>query len=89
MLNLSTLGGNISRAYGTNIKRQVVGSSLTSTGLPHTLVWQSGVMNNLGTYGSDNASVAWGIVAQRYRDKPQQLVACWHGLRIRRSLWHQ
>lgn len=61
MINLNTLGGNLSRAYGINIKRQVVGSSLTSNGLPHAFVWQNGVMNNLGTYGTDNASVAWGI----------------------------
>lgn len=59
--NLGTIGGTISRAYGINNKRQIVGFSLTTNGIPHAFVWQNSTIKDLETYGTDNASVAWAI----------------------------
>jgi probable HAF family extracellular repeat protein len=60
-IDLGTLGGDRSYAWGINNLGQVVGASVTSSGFRHPYLWQNGVMTDLGTYGSDNSSMAIGI----------------------------
>lgn len=60
IIDLGTLGGNISRAYGINDSSQVVGLSQTSNNVNRAFLWDNGTMTNLGTLGGNNI-VAFSI----------------------------
>src|SRR2546422_1055093 len=60
--DLGTLDGS-SVAYGINASGQVVGGSVTSSGDSHAVLWQSGVMTDLGTLSGRTESSARGINA--------------------------
>ncbi len=51
IIDLGTLGGNESHAYGVNSKGQVVGSSITADNLNHAFLYENGAMVDLGTLG--------------------------------------
>jgi probable HAF family extracellular repeat protein len=60
MLDLGTLGGASSVAYGINNRGQVVGVASTTTGEGHAFLWSGGLMQDLGTLGGAG-SVATAI----------------------------
>jgi len=47
VVDLGTLGGATSRAYGINERAQVVGTARTGLGVEHAFLWQGGVMTDL------------------------------------------
>jgi len=51
MLDLQTVGGDDSRAYGINDTGVVVGKSFTDDGWHRASMWQNGQMADLGTLG--------------------------------------
>jgi probable HAF family extracellular repeat protein len=51
VVDLGTLGGSRSLAYGINNRGQVVGVSETSSGELHAFLWNDGIMSDLGTFG--------------------------------------
>ena len=51
VVNLGTLGGSRSSAYGINSRGQVVGVSETVDGDVHAFLWNDGTMIDLGTFG--------------------------------------
>jgi len=57
MIDLGTLGGDLSIPSAINERSQVVGHSTTTTGQNHAFLWENGVMIDLGTLGgySSNA----------------------------------
>lgn len=60
--DLTTLGGTASHAYGVNIHGDVVGESLTTTGLTHAFLYHNGAMTDLGVLdNTNNFSQAFGI----------------------------
>jgi probable HAF family extracellular repeat protein len=62
IIDLGTLPGFVeSYARGINDADQVVGWSVTSSGVQHAFLWQNGVMTDLGNLGSDQYSIAYGI----------------------------
>jgi probable HAF family extracellular repeat protein len=60
MMDLGTLGGNQSTAYGVNDLNQVVGQSETATGAFHAFLYSKGKMYDLGTLGGSE-SLAFDI----------------------------
>ena len=62
-VDLGTLGGSTSRAYGIDNFGRVVGESETASSVGHAFLWQSDHMADLGLMvgASDLASVAYGI----------------------------
>jgi probable HAF family extracellular repeat protein len=55
MIDLGTLGGSFSSAFGINNKNQVVGVSKTAAGPQHAFLWSKGEMMDLGTLGGDGS----------------------------------
>jgi len=60
IIDLGTLGGSESKAYGINEYGQIVGGAETSLGETHAFIYEGGVISDLGTLGG-NMSEAWGI----------------------------
>jgi probable HAF family extracellular repeat protein len=60
IIDLGTLGGSESKAYGINNSGQVVGFAQTSAGLYRAFLYTGGAMNDLGTLGGTQ-SYAFGI----------------------------
>ena len=50
-VDLGTLGGAGSIAFGINKNGQIVGQSLTAQTQNHAFLWSAGVMTDLGTLG--------------------------------------
>jgi probable HAF family extracellular repeat protein len=55
IVELSMLGGEVSRAYAINDVGQVAGSAETADGKEHAFLWQDGRMTDLGALGGDQA----------------------------------
>jgi probable HAF family extracellular repeat protein len=55
-MDLGTLGGNHSLAYGVNEAGQVVGASQTAEGQWQAFLWQDGQMTGLGTLGGTQST---------------------------------
>src|SRR5215510_7691834 len=51
LIDLRTLGGCCSFAYGVNDRGDVVGTSETVSGELHAFLWRAGIMTDLGTLG--------------------------------------
>ncbi len=60
VVDLGTLGGTNSRAYGLNNHGTIVGDAMRPDGRTHAFVFTNGVMMDLGTMGGTN-SHAYGI----------------------------
>jgi probable HAF family extracellular repeat protein len=56
LIDLGTLGGRESHAYGMNDRGQVVGDAITATGASHAFLWDKGVMTDLGTLGGTGSA---------------------------------
>jgi probable HAF family extracellular repeat protein len=61
VIELGTLGGSNSAAFGMNDRGQVVGWSLDSSNRAQAFVWQNGTMTGLGFSPGGNSSVARAI----------------------------
>lgn len=61
LIDLGTLGGDWSKAYGINDSGQVVGQSRDSDGESFAFLWSEGTMTNLGTLDGHPSSIARGI----------------------------
>ena len=60
LLDLGTLGGSSSAAWGINEAGQVVGAAATATGAQHAFLYTNGMMIDLGTLGGAS-SFAYGV----------------------------
>src|SRR4051812_12473202 len=56
IVELGTLGGEASRAYGINDQGQVVGHADDAEGRRPAVLWQDGSVVDLGTLGGDHAT---------------------------------
>lgn len=60
IIDLGTLGGGESKAFGINEYDQIVGGAETASGQSHAFIYEEGVMTDIGTLGG-NTSEAWGL----------------------------
>jgi probable HAF family extracellular repeat protein len=60
VINLGTLGGSLSQAYGISNAGQVVGRAHNPDNQGRAFLWQNGTMTDLGTLGGDQGE-AYGI----------------------------
>jgi probable HAF family extracellular repeat protein len=60
MIDLGTLGGAYSNAYGINDAGQIVGNAYTASGQNHAFLYSDGNMTDLGTLGGAYSN-AYGI----------------------------
>jgi len=64
VIDLGTLGGTISEAFGVNDRGEVVGSSTDTNGITQAFRWQNGRMTGLGFLPGGTSSVASAINKQ-------------------------
>src|SRR5207245_11551851 len=57
-LDLGTLGGNASFAFGLNAAGQVAGTSTTASGAEHAFFWDGTTMQDRRTPGSNSGTAA-------------------------------
>ena len=60
-VDLGTLGGANSKAFGINPRGDIVGQSETANGETHAFLYRDGTMTDLGTLPGGFESVAYGI----------------------------
>src|SRR6476619_7179343 len=61
IVDLDTLGGTISHAFGMNTYGDVVGSSTIASGIQHAFLYHNGTMSDLGVLSGDTSSLALAI----------------------------
>jgi probable HAF family extracellular repeat protein len=61
IVDLGSLGGSMSAAYGLNDNGLIVGESKTQGGAQHAFVWSNGVMTDLGVLAGTTHSIAYDI----------------------------
>jgi probable HAF family extracellular repeat protein len=61
VIELGTLGGNVSDAFDINNLSQIVGHSTTADGETHPFLWQDGVMIDLGVRPDTDTGTAFAI----------------------------
>jgi probable HAF family extracellular repeat protein len=68
VVDLGTLGGTTSRAYGINDRAQIVGTARTADGSEHAFLWQDGAITDLNDLLAPDSgwtlSIAFGIDQQ-------------------------
>lgn len=55
-IDLGTLGGAASRAFGINDRTDITGTAQTADGAFHAFLWRQGKLEDLGTLGGRNSS---------------------------------
>jgi probable HAF family extracellular repeat protein len=65
LVDLGTLGGNVSEAHAINDRGTVVGESQLASGATHAFLWRHGRMRDLGTLGGSDS------VASAVNDRDQ------------------
>ena len=75
-IELGTLGGRASRAYGINERAEITGAAQTTNGAFHAFLWRQGKMQDLGTLGGKHSyghalNSAFDVAG--VSDTPQQL----------------
>src|SRR4051812_30684197 len=61
VVDLGTLGGASSQAYGINQSGKVVGAAAVASGALHAFLYSNGSMTDLGTLGGGTSSIAKAI----------------------------
>ena len=77
MRDLGTLGGLRSHALDVNDRGQVVGWSVTSSGVSHAFLWADGAMQDLGTLGGGYSTAS--MINQRGQAAGQSATAAGEG----------
>jgi probable HAF family extracellular repeat protein len=61
LIDLGTLGGNKSQAYGVNGSGRIIGASTKSRGIVRAFLRKNGVMTDMGTLPGKTTAAAFGL----------------------------